>query len=60
MAGSEEVQVAVAHRPPRRWPLVVAGVLVVLVWTASGLARFYLDLLWFREVGKTLVFWGGC
>jgi uncharacterized membrane protein (UPF0182 family) len=37
---------------------VVAGVLVVLVWTAGGLARFYLDLLWFGEVGKTQVFWG--
>jgi uncharacterized protein len=58
VAGSEEVQVAAAHRPPRRWPLVVAGILVVLVWTVSGLARFYLDLLWFREVGKTQVFWG--
>jgi uncharacterized protein len=58
VAGSEEVQVAAVHRPPRRWPLVVAGVLVVLVWTAGGLARFYLDLLWFGEVGKTQVFWG--
>jgi uncharacterized membrane protein (UPF0182 family) len=32
--------------------------LVVLIWLASGLARFWLDLLWFREVGKTQVFWG--
>ena len=37
---------------------MVAGILVVLVWAASGLARFFLDLLWFREVGKTQVFWG--
>jgi uncharacterized membrane protein (UPF0182 family) len=37
---------------------VVAGILVVLVWLASGLAGFWLDLLWFREVGKTQVFWG--
>jgi hypothetical protein len=37
---------------------VVAGILVALVWAASGLAWFYLDLLWFREVGKTQVFWG--
>jgi hypothetical protein len=37
---------------------VVAGILVVLIWLASGLARFWLDLLWFREVGKTQVFWG--
>jgi uncharacterized membrane protein (UPF0182 family) len=39
-------------------PLVVAGILVVLVWTVSGLARLYLDVLWFREVGKAQVFWG--
>jgi uncharacterized protein len=37
---------------------VVAGILVALIWTASGLARFSLDLLWFGEVGKTQVFWG--
>ena len=37
---------------------MVAGILVALVWAASALARFYLDLLWFREVGKTQVFWG--
>src|SRR5512132_380736 len=54
----EEVRVAVVHRPPRRWPLVVAGILLVLVWAASRLARFFLNLLWFREVGKTQVFWG--
>src|SRR5215218_6406323 len=54
----EEVGVAAVHRPPRRWPLVAAGILLVLVWVTSGLARFFLDLLWFREVGKTQVFWG--
>jgi uncharacterized protein len=37
---------------------VVAGVLVVLIWLTSSVARFWLDLLWFREVGKTQVFWG--
>jgi len=50
--------VAAARRPPRLWPLLVAGILVALVWAASGLARFYLDLLGFREVGKPQVFWG--
>jgi uncharacterized membrane protein (UPF0182 family) len=54
----EDIRVAAVHRPPRRWPLVVAGVLVVLIWLASGLAGFWLNLLWFREVGKTQVFWG--
>ncbi|MFL6102340.1 MAG: UPF0182 family protein [Actinomycetes bacterium] len=37
---------------------MVAGILVVLIWLASGLAGFWLNLLWFREVGKTQVFWG--
>ena len=37
---------------------MVAGILVVLVWLAISLARYWLDLLWFREVGKTQVFWG--
>jgi uncharacterized membrane protein (UPF0182 family) len=54
----EQIRVATVHRPPRRWPLVVAGILLVLVWVASGLARFFLNLLWFREVGKTQVLWG--
>src|SRR5215213_10318516 len=54
----EQVRVVTVHRPPRRWPLVVAGILIVLVWLAISLARFWLDLLWFREVGKTQVFWG--
>jgi hypothetical protein len=58
VAGMEEVRVAVFHRPPRRWPLVVAGILFVLVWGAGSLARFFLNLLWFREVGKTQVFLG--
>jgi uncharacterized membrane protein (UPF0182 family) len=58
VAGMEQVRVAAVHRPSRRWPLVVAGILLVLVWAASGLARFFLDLLWFREVDKTQVFWG--
>ena len=58
MAGMEEVRVAAVHRPVRRWPLVAAGILLVLVWAAGGLARFFLDLWWFREVGKTQVFWG--
>jgi uncharacterized membrane protein (UPF0182 family) len=32
--------------------------LVVLIWLAGGLAGFWLNLLWFREVDKTQVFWG--
>ena len=37
---------------------MAAGILVVLLWLAGGLAGFWLNLLWFREVGKTQVFWG--
>ncbi len=49
---------AVFRRPPRPRTLVVAGCLVVLVWALVGLARLSTELLWFREVGKTQVFWG--
>lgn len=44
--------------PMRRWPLVVAlGVLLALgLLTLASI--YYLDLLWFREVGFSEVFWG--
>jgi uncharacterized membrane protein (UPF0182 family) len=37
---------------------VVAGGVLVLLWVPGALARLYTDLLWYREVGKTQVFWG--
>jgi uncharacterized membrane protein (UPF0182 family) len=43
---------------PRPRTLVAAGGALVLVWGLGSLARLYSDLLWFREVGKTQVFWG--
>jgi uncharacterized protein len=49
---------AVFRRPPRLRTLVAAGAILVAVWALAGLARLYTELLWFREVGKTQVFWG--
>jgi len=41
----------------RRWPIVVAAVVVLLLICLSALSGFFVDLLWFREVGFTQVFW---
>ena len=38
--------------PRRRWPLVVAAVIVGLVVLFTALAGYVTDLLWFREVGS--------
>jgi hypothetical protein len=35
----------------RGWLIVAAGVLVVLLLSLRGLARFYTDYLWFKDVG---------
>jgi uncharacterized protein len=48
----------VLRRPPRTRTLVAAGGLLALVAALAVLARLYTELLWFREVGKTPVFWG--
>src|ERR671931_2846763 len=58
VVASKGLGVAVLRRPPRARTLVVAASCVVLVWLLFTLARLYTDLLWFREVGKTQVFWG--
>ncbi len=36
---------------------VVAVTLVIIILSASGLATFFTDYLWFDEVGQTGVFW---
>jgi len=41
----------------RRWPVVLIGTLVVLTVAFTVMSTFYVDLLWFREVGLTSVFW---
>jgi uncharacterized membrane protein (UPF0182 family) len=42
----------------RRWPFVVVGVLAVLVIGFTALSGFFVDMLWFREVDYSSVFWG--
>ncbi len=49
---------AVLGRLPRTRTMMVAGAVLVLPWVLGGVAVLYTDLLWFREVGKTPVFWG--
>jgi uncharacterized membrane protein (UPF0182 family) len=41
----------------RRWLLVAVGVVVILLLLLSGLSNFYVDILWFREVQFSSVFW---
>jgi uncharacterized membrane protein (UPF0182 family) len=48
-------QVMVTRR--RRWLFVVAGVVVAILVGLNVLSGFYVDLLWFREVSLSSVFW---
>ncbi len=41
----------------RRWPIVVVAVVAALIIGFTALSGFFVDLLWFREVGFTQVFW---
>ncbi|HEX7248112.1 MAG TPA: UPF0182 family protein, partial [Actinomycetota bacterium] len=41
----------------RRWPIVLIGTLVALAVAFTVMSTFYVDLLWFREVGLSGVFW---
>jgi uncharacterized membrane protein (UPF0182 family) len=42
---------------PRRWPVVVVGVVAFVALAFVLLSRFFIDLLWFREVDLSVVFW---
>jgi uncharacterized protein len=42
---------------PRRWPLIVIIVLVVIAVAFTVLSGFVIDLLWYREIGQSAVFW---
>ncbi|MBA3738947.1 MAG: UPF0182 family protein, partial [Actinobacteria bacterium] len=44
-------------RGRRRWMFLVVTAIVVLASLLGGLSGFYIDLLWFREVGFSTVFW---
>ncbi|MGZ8651732.1 MAG: UPF0182 family membrane protein, partial [Actinomycetota bacterium] len=41
----------------RRWPIVVIAVLIFLFIGFTVMSGFYVDLLWFREVKLSGVFW---
>jgi uncharacterized protein len=41
----------------RRWPLVVLVAVVALAIFFTVMSQFYVDLLWYREVGFSSVFW---
>ena len=41
----------------RRWPLAAAILIVAAFLLLSLLSNFYVDILWYREVGLSQVFW---
>ncbi|MGZ6545070.1 MAG: UPF0182 family protein, partial [Actinomycetota bacterium] len=41
----------------RRWPIIVIAILVLLFIIFNVMSGFYVDLLWFREVKLSGVFW---
>jgi hypothetical protein len=41
----------------RRWPIIAVAVVALVLIGLSALSGFLVDLLWFREVGFTQVFW---
>jgi uncharacterized membrane protein (UPF0182 family) len=43
--------------PRRRWPLVVGGVLLLAFLVFTGISGFVIDVLFFREIGQSDVFW---
>jgi uncharacterized protein len=50
--------VVAARRPPRRWTLAVLLLAFLALAAVGSVARFYTDLLWFREIDKSSLFWG--
>src|SRR5215203_325837 len=52
------VHVVAARRPPRRWRLAVLLLAFLALAAVGSVSRFYTDLLWFREIDKTSLFWG--
>lgn len=42
----------------RRWPIVVVGVVAGVLILFTALSGFFVDVLFFREVGFSDVFWG--
>ena len=48
---------SVLVRRGRRWPLIVAGILALAAFLFTVLSGFLIDLLWYREIGQSSVFW---
>jgi len=46
-----------ASRVRRRWLIIAIGVVVAIGIVLSALSGFWVDLLWFREVHFSGVFW---
>ena len=44
-------------RRPRRWPVIIIVSIVALAILFTVMSQFYVDLLWYREVGFSSVFW---
>jgi len=42
----------------RRWPFVVVGAIVLAIILFTALSGFFVDVLFFRELGFSDVFWG--
>jgi uncharacterized membrane protein (UPF0182 family) len=45
------------NRSRRRWLFLLVGVVLLLGIVLSAASGFYVDVLWFREVGFSSVFW---
>ena len=43
--------------PRRRWPVFAIGVIVAAFLLLTFLSNFYVDVLWYREVELSTVFW---
>ena len=42
---------------PRRWPVIIIVSLIALAILFTVMSQFYVDLLWYREVGFSPAFW---
>ncbi len=50
-------QIPTAGIGRRRWPIIVVGVIAAVLLALTALSGFFVDLLWYREVGFSDVFW---
>ena len=46
------------RRKPKKWPAILAAVIALVIALLSLASIFFIDLLWFQEVGFSQVFWG--